>query len=123
MLLALMLVLRKDAPREAMADVWTFGAPYVLCGGDALLARMGLPRRFVRGVAMGKDIVPRSFSCYYPAWARKALEIAPGSLKVDLGRQASPRGDVLLTMGDMYLLQAMHGSAHPLLPPGPDSAR
>ena len=121
MLLALMLVLRKDAPREAMADVWTFGAPYVLCGGDALLARMGLPRRFVRGVAMGKDIVPRSFSCYYPAWARKALEIAPGSLKVDLGRQASFLEEEMFysPMGDMYLLQAMHGSAHPLLPPGP----
>ena len=40
-LVALMLILRGGAPRAALADVWTFGAPYVLCGGDALLARLG----------------------------------------------------------------------------------
>ena len=121
MVLSLMLVLRGGAPREAMAEVWAFGSPYVLCGGDALLARLGLPRGFIKGVAMGKDIVPRSFSCYYPQWARRALEIAPGSLKVNVAEQPSFLDEEMFysPMGDVLLLQAIHGGAHPLLPPGP----
>ena len=75
------LLVRNVAPKEAFADVWTFGSPYVLCGGDKLLKKLGLPRTFVKSVAMGKDIVPRSFSCYYPWWVRRALEMAPGSLR------------------------------------------
>ena len=120
-LIALMLIMRGKVPREVVNDVWTFGSPYVMCGGDALLARLGLPRRFIRSVAMGKDIVPRSFSCYYPQWARKALEFAPGSLKVDAKKQPSFLEEEMFysPMGDMYLLQAIHGSAHPLLPGGP----
>ena len=120
-LIALMLIMRGKVPREVVNDVWTFGSPYVMCGGDALRARLGLPRRFIRSVAMGKDIVPRSFSCYYPQWARKALEFAPGSLKVDVKKQPSFLEEEMFysPMGDMYLLQAIHGSAHPLLPGGP----
>ena len=121
MVLALMLILRGAAEKKHVADVWTFGAPYVLCGGDALLRRLRLPRSFIKSVAMGKDIVPRSFSCYYPAWARRALEMAPGSLKVDVLAQKSFLEEEMFysPVGDMFLLQAMHGSAHPLLPPGP----
>ena len=121
MVLALMLILRGAADKKHVADVWTFGAPYVLCGGDALLRRLSLPRSFIKSVAMGKDIVPRSFSCYYPAWARRALEMAPGSLKVDVLAQKSFLEEEMFysPVGDMFLLQAMHGSAHPLLPPGP----
>lgn len=120
-LIALMLIMRGKVPREVINDVWTFGSPYVMCGGEALLARLGLPRSFLRSVAMGKDIVPRSFSCYYPQWARKALEFAPGSLKVDTNKQPSFLEEEMFysPMGDMYLLQAIHGSAHPLLPSGP----
>ena len=175
-IIALQLVLRNVAPRESMRDVWTFGSPYVLCGGDALLARLGLPRTFLRSVTMGKDLVPRSFSCYYPQWARKMLESAPGAFKVPLGEQPSfleeemfyaPMGDMLLLQARVRVVachvslpatcrssrdallrsprasstarslsyrivfpthadtpnasnpQAMHGSAHPLLPPGP----
>jgi hypothetical protein len=120
-LVALMLIIRGGAPRQAMADVWTFGAPYVLCGGDALLARLGLPRSFVRGIAMGTDMVPRCFSCYYPQWARDMLDSAPGAFKVDTKQQPSFLEEEMFysPMGDMFLLQAMHGSAHPLLPAGP----
>ena len=121
MVLALMLLLRGDAPRWALRDVWTFGAPYVLCGGDALLAKLGLPRTFIRGVMMGKDLVPRCFSCYYPPWARNMLESAPGPLNVDLTTQPSFLDEEMFyaPIGDMLLLQASHGSAHPLLPRGP----
>ena len=68
MVLGLMLILRGAVEKKHVADVWTFGAPYVLCGGDELLRRLGLERSFIKSVAMGKDIVPRSFSCYYPEW-------------------------------------------------------
>ena len=121
MVLGLMLILRGAAEKKHVADVWTFGAPYVLCGGDALLRRLGLPRSFIKSVAMGKDIVPRSFSCYYPEWARRALEMAPGALRVDVEAQKSFLEEEMFysPVGDMFLLQAMHGSAHPLLPPGP----
>ena len=121
MVLGLMLILRGAVEKKHVADVWTFGAPYVLCGGDELLRRLGLERSFIKSVAMGKDIVPRSFSCYYPEWARRALEMAPGSLRVDVEAQRSLLDEEMFysPVGDMFLLQAMHGSAHPLLPPGP----
>ena len=121
MVLGLMLILRGAAEKKHVADVWTFGAPYVLCGGDALLRRLSLPRSFIKSVAMGKDIVPRSFSCYYPEWARRALEMAPGALRVNVEAQKSFLEEEMFysPVGDMFLLQAMHGSAHPLLPPGP----
>ena len=121
MVLGLMLILRGAVEKKHVADVWTFGAPYVLCGGDELLRRLGLERSFIKSVAMGKDIVPRSFSCYYPEWARRALEMAPGSLRVDVEAQRSLLEEEMFysPVGDMFLLQAMHGSAHPLLPPGP----
>ena len=83
MILAMLLLVRNGAPRYALADVWAFGAPYVMTGGEALLARLGLPRSFVRMVTMGDDIVPRSFSCYYPQWARSVLDNAPGPFNVD----------------------------------------
>ena len=126
MVLGLMLILRGAVEKKHVADVWTFGAPYVLCGGDELLRRLGLERSFIKSVAMGKDIVPRSFSCYYPEWARRALEMAPGSLRVDVEAQRSLLEEEMFysPVGDMFLLQAMHGSAHPLLPrAGPVPAR
>ena len=41
-LIALMLIMRGKVPRDVINDVWTFGSPYVMCGGEALLARLGL---------------------------------------------------------------------------------
>jgi len=120
MILAMLLLVRNGAPRYALADVWAFGAPYVMTGGEALLARLGLPRRFIRMVTMGDDIVPRSFSCYYPQWARSLLDNAPGPFNVDTSSANFLDEDMFYTpMGDMYMLQANSGDPHPLLPPGP----
>ena len=44
-----------------MSNRTTQGAPYVLCGGDAVLRAVGQPRSFVQSVVMGKDVVPRAF--------------------------------------------------------------
>ena len=118
MILAMLLLVRNGAPRYALADVWAFGAPYVMTGGEALLARLGLPRRFIRMVTMGDDIVPRSFSCYYPQWARSLLDNAPGPFNTSSANFLDE--DMFYTpMGDMYMLQANSGDPHPLLPPGP----
>ena len=121
MIIGLMLLVRNGAPRYALADVWTFGAPYVLNGGDALLARFGLPRSFIRDVMMGDDVVPRSFSCYYPQWARAMLDSAPGPFKVDTKSSPSFLDEEMfyVPMGDVHMLQAIFGESHPLLPPGP----
>ena len=119
-ILGLMLLVRNGAPRYALADIWAFGAPYVMTGGDALLARLGLPRTFMRIVMMGDDVVPRSFSCYYPRWARSILETAPGPFNVDTsGANFLDEQMFYVPMGDLYMLQAMNGDPHPLLPPGP----
>lgn len=119
-ILGLMLLVRNGAPRYALADIWAFGAPYVMSGGDALLARLGLPRTFMRIVMMGDDVVPRSFSCYYPRWARSILETAPGPFNVDTsGANFLDEQMFYVPMGDLYMLQAMNGDPHPLLPPGP----
>ena len=120
MILAMLLLVRNGAPRYALADVWAFGAPYVMTGGEALLARLGLPRSFIRMVTMGDDIVPRSFSCYYPQWARSVLDNAPGPFNVDTSSANFLDEDMFYSpMGDMYMLQANSGEPHPLLPPGP----
>jgi len=120
MILGLMLLVRNGAPRYALADVWTFGAPYVMNGGDALLARFGLPRSFIKDVMMGDDVVPRSFSCYYPQWARAMLDSAPGPFKVDTKSPSFLDEEMFyVPMGDVLMLQAMCGESHPLLPPGP----
>jgi len=119
-ILGLMLLVRNGAPRYALADIWAFGAPYVMSGGDALLARLGLPRTFMRVVMMGDDVVPRSFSCYYPRWARSILETAPGPFNVDTsGANFLDEQMFYVPMGDLFMLQAMNGDPHPLLPPGP----
>ena len=117
MLLALMLLVRNGAPRYALADVWCFGAPYVTVGGDALLARLGLPRTFIRSVMMGDDIVPRSFSCYYPQWARSILDSGP--FNVDVSGSNFLDEDMFYTpLGTLFMLQASNAK-HSLLPPGP----
>lgn len=121
-LLALMLLMRNGAPRYALADVWLFGAPYCMLGGDALLARLGLPRTFIRSVMMGDDVVPRSFSCYYPKWAQNILDSGP--FNVDTSSANWLEEDMFYTpMGTLFMLQAANANAknseHPLLPSGP----
>ena len=118
--LGLMLILRNGVPRYALDDIWTFGSPYVFDrGAEDLMQRIGLQRDFIKGVIMGKDIVPRSFSCYYPPWTRSILSSAPAPFKCVNMPTLLNEEMMYAPLGDMYLLQAVHGSAHPLLPEGP----
>ena len=119
-LLGLMLILRNGVPRYALDDIWTFGSPYVFDrGAEDLMQRIGLQRDFIKGVIMGKDIVPRSFSCYYPPWTRSILSSAPAPFKCVNMPTLLNEEMMYAPLGEMYLLQPVHGSAHPLLPEGP----
>jgi hypothetical protein len=73
-LLSLMLRVRDTAPLSSLLPVYTFGSPYVLCGGDYLLQQLGFPRNHVQMVVMHRDIVPRSFTCTYPDHIAEVLK-------------------------------------------------
>jgi hypothetical protein len=65
-LLSLMVGVRNEAPVSALLPVYTFGSPCIMCGGNYLLAQLGLPRSHIQSVVMHMDIVPRTFACDYP---------------------------------------------------------
>ncbi|KAK3262817.1 hypothetical protein CYMTET_28349 [Cymbomonas tetramitiformis] len=123
-LLALMLLLRAPAGEDRsrrICPVFVFGAPYVLTGGNDLLCSLGLSQDFLQSVVMGNDIVPRAFSCFYPRWAQKLLEMAPKPFQADPRAHPGFIQNQMFypPMGSMLMLQCGHGSQHPLLPPGP----
>ncbi|KAF9619987.1 hypothetical protein IFM89_010603 [Coptis chinensis] len=66
LLINLMLIIRGEVPLSSLLPVITFGSPTIMCGGDQLLRRLGLPRNHVQSITMHRDIVPRAFSCNYP---------------------------------------------------------
>lgn len=81
LLVNLMLLMRGEAPASALLPVITFGAPCIMCGGDLLLRRLGLPRSHVQSITMHRDIVPRVFSCHYPDHVANILKLANGNFR------------------------------------------
>ncbi|KAI0529429.1 hypothetical protein KFK09_001978 [Dendrobium nobile] len=73
-LVNLMLLVRGDAPPSSLLPVITFGAPSIMCGGDYLLRKLGLPQSHVQAIMLHRDIVPRAFSCHYPDQVAKILK-------------------------------------------------
>nr|CAB3472677.1 unnamed protein product [Digitaria exilis] len=117
MLVNLMLLMRGDAPASALLPVITFGAPCIMCGGDHLLRRLGLPRSHVQSITMHRDIVPRVFSCHYPDHVANILKLANGNFRSHpcLTNQKllyAPMGEVLILQPDERL-----SPHHHLLPP------
>ncbi|XP_035549391.1 phospholipase A1 PLIP2, chloroplastic-like isoform X2 [Juglans regia] len=107
----LMLLLRHEVPILSLLPVITFGAPSVMCGGDRLLRKLGLPRNHVQAITMHKDIVPRAFSCNYPnhvAEILKRLLYAPiGELLIlQPDEKFSPSHDLLPSGSGLYLLSS-----------------
>lgn len=80
-LLSLMLRSRGAAPLSSLLPVYTFGSPYVLCGGDYLLKQLGFPVSHIRMVIMHRDIVPRSFACDYPNHVAEVLKRVNGTFR------------------------------------------
>ncbi|CAA0831976.1 alpha/beta-Hydrolases superfamily protein [Striga hermonthica] len=81
LLVNLMLLIRGEAPRSSLLPVITFGAPSIMCGGDRLLHKLGLPRNHIQSLTMHRDIVPRAFSCQYPNHVAKFLKAVNGNFR------------------------------------------
>ncbi|KAK8693785.1 hypothetical protein V6N13_071354 [Hibiscus sabdariffa] len=81
LLINLMLLIRGEVPASSLLPVVTFGSPSIMCGGDGLLRKLGLPRSHVQAVTMHRDIVPRAFSCNYPNYAAELLKAINGKFR------------------------------------------
>ncbi|CAH8283606.1 unnamed protein product [Eruca vesicaria subsp. sativa] len=118
LLLNLMLLVRGQVPASSLLPVITFGAPFVLCGGDRLLKKLGLPKSHVQAIIMHRDIVPRAFSCNYPYHVAELLKAVNGNFRTHpcLNKQSmlySPMGELLILQPDESF-----SPGHHLLPPG-----
>ncbi|CAL9213449.1 unnamed protein product [Arabidopsis halleri] len=118
LLLNLMLLVRGEVPASSLLPVITYGAPFVLCGGDRLLKKLGLPKSHVQAIVMHRDIVPRAFSCNYPYHVAELLKAVNGNFRSHpcLNKQSmlySPMGELLILQPDETF-----SPGHELLPPG-----
>ncbi|KAF7804906.1 phospholipase A1 PLIP2, chloroplastic-like [Senna tora] len=118
LLVNLMLLIREEVPISSLLPVITFGAPAIMCGGDRLLEKLGLPRSHVQAITMHRDIVPRAFSCNYPNHVAELLKAVNGNFRYHpcLNNQK-----VLYTpMGELLILQPEEkfSPSHHLLPSG-----
>lgn len=115
-LLALMLLKRSEVYAHHVLPIYTFGSPSIMCGGDHLLALVGLQRSHVRNVIMHRDIVPRAFSCEYPDHISSVLRQISSSLRQHpclLSQKVmyAPTGEMLILQPD-----SRASPHHPLLP-------
>lgn len=118
LLVNLMLLIRREAPLSSLLPVVMFGAPSILCGGDQLLRRLGLPRSHVKAITMHRDIVPRAFSCSYPDRVAELLRAVNGNFR---NHPCLKNRKMLYTpMGEILILQPEEKFSphHELLPSG-----
>ncbi|XP_047053942.1 phospholipase A1 PLIP2, chloroplastic-like [Lolium rigidum] len=113
LLVNLMLLMRGEAPTSSLLPVITFGAPCIMCGGDQLLRKLGLPKSHVQSITMHRDIVPRVFSCNYPDHVANILKLANGNFRSHpcLTNQKllyAPMGEVLILQPDKRLSPHHH---------------
>ncbi|XVF22117.1 hypothetical protein REPUB_Repub12eG0146200 [Reevesia pubescens] len=81
LLINLMLLIRGEVPASSFLPVIMFGSPSIMCGGDRLLRKLGLPQSHVQAITMHRDIVPRAFSCYYPNHVAELLKALNGNFR------------------------------------------
>ncbi|XP_076896211.1 phospholipase A1 PLIP2, chloroplastic-like [Bidens hawaiensis] len=118
LLVNLMLLIRGQVPRASLLPVITFGSPSVMCGGDRLLHKLGLPKSHLQAITMHRDIVPRAFSCKYPSRVAELLKAVNGNFRNHpcLDSQSllyAPMGEFLILQPD-----AKVSPSHDLLPSG-----
>ncbi|KDO87039.1 hypothetical protein CISIN_1g004536mg [Citrus sinensis] len=117
-LINLMLLIRGEVPASSLLPVITFGAPSIMCGGDHLLRKLGLPRSHVQSITLHRDIVPRAFSCNYPNHVAELLKAVNRNFRNHpcLNNQKllyAPMGELLILQPDEKF-----SPHHPLLPSG-----
>ncbi|KAK9281346.1 hypothetical protein L1049_004246 [Liquidambar formosana] len=118
LLVNLMLLIRGEVRVSSLLPVITFGAPSIMCGGDHLLRKLGLPRNHVQAITMHRDIVPRAFSCNYPNHVAELLKAVNGNFRNHpcLNNQKllyAPMGELLILQPDEKF-----SPHHSLLPSG-----
>ncbi|KAJ1412573.1 Fungal lipase-like domain [Sesbania bispinosa] len=118
LLVNLMLLIRNEVPMSSLLPVITFGAPSIMCGGDSLLEKLGLPRSHVQAITMHRDIVPRAFSCKYPNHFAELLKAVNGNFRChpclnDQKLLYAPMGELLILQPDEKF-----SPSHHLLPSG-----
>eukprot|EP01018_Ginkgo_biloba_P004477 Gb_17222 [translate_table: standard] len=117
-LLNLMLLIRGVVPRLSLLPAITFGSPCIMCGGDYLLQKLGLPNNHIQAIMMHRDVVPRAFACNYPDHVANILKGLNGSFRSNpcLNIQKllyAPMGQLLILQPDEKV-----SPPHPLLPSG-----
>ncbi|CAJ1969889.1 unnamed protein product [Sphenostylis stenocarpa] len=118
LLVNLMLLIRQEVPVSSLLPVVTFGSPSIMCGGDSLLEKLGLPRSHVQAITMHRDIVPRAFSCNYPNHVAELLKAVNGNFR---SHPCLNKQKLLYTpMGNLLILQPdeKFSPGHHLLPSG-----
>ncbi|KAJ8748244.1 hypothetical protein K2173_000816 [Erythroxylum novogranatense] len=118
LLLNLMFLIRGEVPASSLLPVITFGAPSIMCGGDHLLHKLGLPRNHIQAITMHRDIVPRAFSCNYPNHVAELLKAVNRNFRnyPCLNNQKllyAPMGELLILQPDEKF-----SPQHNLLPSG-----
>ncbi|XP_028771114.1 phospholipase A1 PLIP2, chloroplastic-like [Neltuma alba] len=118
LLVNLMLLIRKEVPPSSLLPVITFGAPFIMCGGDYLLDKLELPRSHVQAITLHRDIVSRAFSCNYPCRLAELLK----ALNENFRNHSCLNNQKILyaPMGEFLILQPddKFSPHHHLLPPG-----
>lgn len=81
LLINLMLLIRGEVPVSSLLPIITFGSPSIMCGGDQLLHKLGLPQSHIQAITLHRDIVPRAFSCNYPNHVAELLKALSGNFR------------------------------------------
>ncbi|KAK9103859.1 hypothetical protein Sjap_021113 [Stephania japonica] len=118
LLVHLMLLARGAVKSSALLPVVTFGSPFIFCGGQRILGKLGLDESNVLSVMMHRDIVPRAFSCNYPNHVAQILKRLNRSFR---SHPCLNNKKMLYTpLGQLFILQpdAKTSPPHPWLPPG-----
>lgn len=118
LLINLMLLIRGEVPVSSLLPVIAYGAPYVMCGGDSLLQKLGLPKNHYQAIAMHRDIVPRVFSAMLSNHVVEIFKAVNGRFRSHpcLNKQKflfAPMGELLILQPDEKF-----SPNHHLLPPG-----
>ncbi|KAK6920003.1 Fungal lipase-like domain [Dillenia turbinata] len=118
LLVNMMLLASKVLKPYHIHPVATFGSPFVFCGGRKILDELGLDENKIHCVMMHRDIVPRAFSCNYPAYVAQILKRLNGKFR---SYPCLNKNKLLFSpMGKLFILQPDEkiSPSHPFLPAG-----